>query len=77
MRNSAMSTQTFDCQQQLFDEINELPKEYLPNLLQIVRLFRESVTLRPAEAGLRQGLHEALAGEVRPVRGLWEGIDAE
>jgi hypothetical protein len=72
-----MSTQTLDYQQQLLDEIGELPNEYLPNLLQIVRLFRESVTLKPAEAGLRQGLHEALSGEVRPVSELWEGVDAE
>lgn len=72
-----MSTQGFDYQQQLLDEIDELPKEYLPSLLQIIRLFRESVTLKPAEAGLRQGLREALSGEVRPVAELWEGIDVE
>jgi len=29
-------------------EIVKLPKEYWPNLLQIIRLFRESVTLKPA-----------------------------
>jgi hypothetical protein len=28
-------------------EIQQTPEEYLPNLLQIVRLFRESVTLKP------------------------------
>jgi len=28
-------------------EIQQTPAEYLPNLLQIVRLFRESVTLKP------------------------------
>jgi hypothetical protein len=30
-------------------EIEQMPPEYLPNLLQIVRLFRESVTLKSAE----------------------------
>lgn len=39
--------------------------------------FRESVTLKPAEASFRQGWKEALAGETRPVSELWEGIDAE
>lgn len=28
-------------------EIQQTPEEYLPNLLQIVRLFRESVTMKP------------------------------
>jgi hypothetical protein len=31
-------------------EIQQTPEEYLPNLLQIVRLFRESVTLKPVRS---------------------------
>ena len=31
-------------------EIQQTPDEYLPNLLQIVRLFRESVTLKPVSS---------------------------
>ena len=62
---------------QLVREIRDTPEEFLPNLLQIVRLFRESVALKPAEASFRQGWKETLAGETRPVSGLWEGIDAE
>jgi hypothetical protein len=31
-------------------EIQETPEEYLPNLLQIVRLFRESVTMKPVRS---------------------------
>ena len=46
----------------------------LPILLEIVRLFRESVTLKPAEASFRQGWKEALAGETKSVSELWEGI---
>ncbi|MDN5345384.1 MAG: hypothetical protein PWQ18_1498 [Clostridia bacterium] len=34
-------------------EIQETPQEYLPNLLQIIRLFRESVTLKPAAITFR------------------------
>lgn len=63
--------------EQLVREINEMPEEYLPILLEIVRLFRESVTLKPAEASFRQGWKEALAGETKPVSELWKGIDAE
>jgi len=39
----------------------------------IVRLFRESGTLKPAEASFRQGWKEALAGGTKPVSELWEG----
>ncbi|MEW6755879.1 MAG: hypothetical protein AB1505_33615 [Candidatus Latescibacterota bacterium] len=72
-----MATPAPDYRQQLLEEIGELPAEYLPNLLQLIRVFRETVTLRPAADTLRQGLREALAGETRPICELWEGIDAE
>lgn len=72
-----MPVQISTYEKRLAREIKEVPKEYLPNLLLIVRVFRESVALKPAEASFRQGLKEALAGETRPVSELWEGIDAE
>ena len=72
-----MSIKTSTYEKQLASEIKGMPKEYLPNLLQIVRLFRESVALKPAEASFRQGWKEAMAGETRPVSELWEGIDGE
>jgi hypothetical protein len=58
-------------------EIHEMPREYWPNLLQLVRLFRESVTLKSAEMSFRQGWQEVVTGETRPVSELWEGIDAD
>jgi hypothetical protein len=64
-------------QRQLITEIKETPSEYLPNLLQIVRLFRESVGLRPAEASFVQGWKEAVSGDTMPIAELWKGIDAE
>jgi len=63
-------------QEQFANEIKQIPEEYLPNLVQIVRIFRQSVSLRPAEDSFRQGWKEALAGETRPVSELWDGIDA-
>jgi hypothetical protein len=63
--------------EQVADEIKQIPEEYLPNLVQIVRIFRESVSLRRAEDSFRQGWKEALAGETRPVSELWDGIDAD
>ena len=44
----------------LVREIKGTPEEYLPNLLQIVRLFRESVALKPPDVSFRQGWREAL-----------------
>ena len=41
------STQDNHLLAKLILEIQQTPEEYLPNLLQIVRLFRESVTLKP------------------------------
>jgi len=72
-----MATQVPAYAEQLVCEIKETPEEYLPILLEIVRLFRESVTLKPAEASFRQGWKEAMTGQTRPVSELWEGIDAE
>jgi hypothetical protein len=70
-----MSDRTTQYQKELANEIREMPIEYLPNLLKIVRLFRESVALKPAAASLRQGLEEAMTGEVRPIANLWDGIE--
>ena len=56
-------------------EIRETPKEYLPALWAMVRLFRESVTLKPADESFLQGWKEALKNEVLPIEHLWEGID--
>jgi hypothetical protein len=45
-------TLTANYQQALMDEVKELPEEAFPNLLQIVRLFRESVVLQSRQAAL-------------------------
>jgi len=73
MMNSYIATY----EEQLVHEIYETPREYWPNLLQLIRLFRESVILRPAAVSFRQGWQEAMTGQTRPVSELWEGIDAE
>ena len=43
---------TIDYQQALMDEIKELPAEAFPNLLQIVRLFKESILFQSRQAAL-------------------------
>ncbi len=71
-----MSAEISVYKKQLIREIEETPHEYLPNLLQIVRLFRECVMLKPAEDSFRQG-GEAMVGETRPAPELWDSIAAE
>ncbi|MCL4528098.1 MAG: hypothetical protein M1282_01650 [Chloroflexi bacterium] len=62
--------------EKISQEIHQTPDEYLPALLEIVRLFRETVTLKPAELSFRQGWEEAMNGELLPLDQLWEGVDA-
>ena len=62
---------------QVNEEINRIPPEYWENVLKLLRVFRESVELPSAEESLRRGWQEAMAGDVHPIAGLWEGIDAE
>ncbi len=45
-----------------------------PALLNIVRVFRESITLKPAEISFRQGWEGAMSGETMPLDELWAGI---
>ncbi len=63
--------------EQLQEEIEHIPAEHLPNLLRIVRAFRESVSLPSAVNSFRQGWQEAIAEHTQPVATLWDGIDAE
>ncbi len=60
----------------LLEEVEKIPIEYFPFLLNMMRAFRESVTLKTAEESFRQGWQEALQGEKRPVAELWDDIDA-
>ena len=64
-----------DVDQQLKDEIRQVPDEYLPALLNIVHAFRESVSLKSAEDCVRQGWKEAMQGDTQPVDTLWDGLD--
>lgn len=55
-------------------EVDAVPEEYLPLLLQMVRTYRESVDLKPAAESFQKGWREAQASETMPVKHLWEGI---
>lgn len=57
-------------------EIEATPEEYWPALLNIIRSYRQSVTLNPADVSFRQGWQEAMNEELLPLSELWEDIDA-
>jgi hypothetical protein len=63
--------------EQLQAEIEATPGEYLPALLAIVRLYRQSVALKPAADSFRLGWQEAMSGQTLPLSELWQDLDAE
>jgi hypothetical protein len=68
---------SIDYEEQIIAEVQATPTEYRLALLEIIRLFRQSVTLPSAEISFRQGWQEMALGETKPVYELWEDIDAE
>ena len=61
---------------QLEAEIQQVPDEYMPALINIIHAFREGVTTLPsAEQSIREGLRDALEGKTYPIETLWDGID--
>lgn len=72
-----MNAVTPENQRRLLAELEGLPEEYFPLLLQMIRAYRESVLLTPAADSFRRGWREAQTGDVLPVERLWEGIVAE
>ncbi|HWG45548.1 MAG TPA: hypothetical protein VN688_22485 [Gemmataceae bacterium] len=72
-----MSGLLSDKKQQLLAELDGLPEEYFPLLLQMIRTYRESVLLQPAADSFRRGWEEVQGGATLPVDRLWEGIDVE
>jgi hypothetical protein len=62
---------------QVLAEVEAMPPEFLPYLLQMIRAYRESVSLQPAAESFQRGWQEARAGETFPVKRLWEGIDGD
>ena len=71
-----MSSKNTDFAQKIAQEIKLTPPEYRGNLLDIVRAFRESVTLPTAREAFRQGWKDAKEGNTRAAHTLWDGIDS-
>jgi len=70
-----MAIEKASCVEELYQEINITPEEYLPALLEIVKGFRLGV-LKPADESFEQGMRDVTENNTRPVSDLWKGIDA-
>lgn len=68
------SNRTTAVLEQLMQEIEKTPQEYLPNLLQSVRLLRQSVIVKPTETNFCQEWQETRTGETLQISQLREGI---
>ena len=67
-----------DYDERLAAEIQQIPKECLPALIDIVHAFREGVTALPsAEDSFRESWKDVMEGRTYPIETLWDGIDAE
>ena len=66
-----------DKQRQVLAELEGLPEEYYPFLLQMIRNYRESVLLQPSAHSFRRGWEEAQGGDTLPLDRLWERLDVE
>lgn len=73
MRSSVMATENYA--ERLNEEIQHVPDEYLPALLNIVHSFRESVSLPSAADSFEEGWKDVKAGNTHPIETLWDGIE--
>ena len=61
--------------QQLQEEIDQIPEEYKPALVNIVRAFREGIVLKNAEDSFIEGWSDVLNENTSPIDTLWTGIN--
>jgi len=57
-------------------EIEQVPSQYLPQLFQIVHIYKESITRKTLVDSFEKSWVQALKEETSPVSELWEDIDA-
>ena len=65
--------------QKIIDEIKEIPEARQEELYQIIQAFRHHLNAEPYDTpdeeiieGIREGMLQALAGEVIPLEEMWE-----
>jgi hypothetical protein len=61
--------------EQLAAELQQVPEEYMPALIDIIHAFRAGVIQKSFEEELQASLRDAKAGNTFPIETLWDGID--
>jgi hypothetical protein len=61
--------------ERLEKEIQQVPDEYMPALLNIVHAFREGVIQKSLEESFKRSWAQAQAGETYPIGTLWDEDD--
>jgi len=61
---------TLQCLEQLESEIQEIPEEFLPKLISMVKSYRETLQI---EESFKQSWQEVRKGEIYPIEQLWNG----
>lgn len=72
-----MSSANIPFRRQIDEEVEKIPVEFLPSLLKMLQVFRETVSLPGAEDTVRAAWKEAQSGQVHPVSELWTGLDGD
>lgn len=62
---------------QVIEELDEFPLEYLPTLLEIMRLVRKNLAVKSPMESFRQAWQEAMNGDTLPLTEMWTGIDVD
>jgi hypothetical protein len=57
-------------------EIEQVPTQYLPQLFQIVHIYKESIIRKNLVDSFEKSWDQALKKEISPITELWENIDA-
>ena len=60
---------------QLAAELQQVPEEYMPALIDMIHAFRAGVIQKGFESDLKASLQDAKAGKTSPIDSLWDGIE--
>jgi len=68
-----MATQMYN--DQLNEEIRDVPDEYMPALINIVHAFRLGVVQKSLEESFKRSWDQAQGGNIQPIETLWDDLD--
>ena len=68
-----MATQMYN--DQLSEEVRDVPDEYMPALINIVHAFRLGVVQNSLEESFKRSWDQAQNGNLQPVETLWDDLD--